>query len=157
MSISSLPAAPEDSLRAGRRWSLLWISSRAFHRPPNPPLLPPLWVWTQLWQHWRHSRCPALHGQVLFFTHSDKAQTVFTFTALSRRFCPKRLTISLFVTRKRHAMQVEVKSEQMSLEAYAADGRWFRCPDIGQDFGLRFIHLLDTMMQMCSFSQGDLR
>ena len=34
-----------------------------------------------------------------------------------------------------HAMRVEVKSEQMSLESFVEDGKWCSCPDIGQEQG----------------------
>lgn len=70
VSSSFLPAAPEDSVRIGWRWPLLWVSARAIHCPPNTPLLSPLWLFTQLWQHRCHSSCAALDGQVLFFIQS---------------------------------------------------------------------------------------
>lgn len=80
VSPSSLSAAPEDFVRARWRWSLLWISPRTIYSPSNTPLLPPLRVWTQLWPYWCHSSCPALYGQVWFYTYRKKYHMVLNKT-----------------------------------------------------------------------------
>lgn len=72
LSPSSLSAAPEDFVRARWRWSVLWISQRTIYSPSNTPLLPPLRVWTKLWQYWCHPSRPALYGQVWFYTYRKK-------------------------------------------------------------------------------------
>lgn len=57
-------SAPKAALRTGWGRLVLWVPARAFHRPPNPPVLLALWVWARFRQHRRHPGCSALHGQV---------------------------------------------------------------------------------------------
>ena len=80
-------------------WILSWSQQTAFWHGERRPS-GGQWVWHRLWTcwFWEHT---AEGGSTLAGILSLTFIFTFTFRAFSRRFCPKRLTTSIFVTREK--------------------------------------------------------